>query len=64
MKQISNHTLKCVLMPTTENTVLANTRALIALVENNYLEDGSIKIPKVLQPYMGGLKVIKPVDNK
>ena len=51
-------------MPTTENTVLANTRALIALVENNYLEDGSIKIPKVLQPYMGGLKVIKPVDNK
>ncbi len=51
-------------MPTTGNTVLANTRALIALVENNYLEDGSIKIPKVLQPYMGGLEKIEPIKNK
>ena len=45
-------------LATLNNTVLANTRALIALVENNYLEDGSIKIPKVLQPYMGGLEKI------
>lgn len=49
-----NRTLKCVLIPTTGNTVLASTRALIALLENNYNEDGSINIPKSLQPYMGG----------
>ncbi len=45
---------------TLNNTVLASTRALIALLENNYQEDGSIKIPKVLQPYMGGKEVIYP----
>ena len=39
---------------TLNNTVLASTRALIALLENNYNEDGSINIPKSLQPYMGG----------
>ena len=44
---------------TLNNTVLASTRALIALLENNYQEDGSVKIPQVLQPYMGGKKVIK-----
>ena len=43
---------------TLNNTVLASTRALIALIENNYQADGSIKIPKVLQPYMGGKEVI------
>ena len=44
---------------TLNNTVLASPRGLIALIENNYQKDGSIKIPKVLQPYMGGKKVIK-----
>ena len=39
---------------TLNNTVLASTRALIALLENNYNEDGSINIPAALQPYMGG----------
>ena len=39
---------------TLNNTVLASTRALIALIENNYNEDGTVNIPKVLQPYMGG----------
>ena len=43
---------------TLNNTVLANTRAIIALLENNYNEDGSINIPKVLQPYMGGKEKI------
>ena len=38
---------------TLNNTVLASTRALIALLENNYNEDGTITIPKVLRPYMG-----------
>ena len=39
---------------TLNNTVVASPRGLIALIENNYNEDGSINIPKVLQPYMGG----------
>ena len=38
---------------TLNNTVLATPRGLIAFLENNYQEDGSIKIPKALQPYMG-----------
>ena len=44
---------------TLNNTVLANTRALIALLENNYNEDGSITIPEVLRPYMGGMGKIE-----
>jgi seryl-tRNA synthetase len=43
---------------TLNNTVLASPRALIAVMENNQQKDGSIKIPKVLQPYMGGKKII------
>ena len=43
---------------TLNNTVLASTRALIALLENNYEENGSIRIPKALRPYMGGLEKI------
>ena len=44
---------------TLNNTVVATPRGLIAVIENNYQEDGSIKIPKVLQPYMGGKEYIK-----
>ena len=44
---------------TLNNTVVATPRGLIAVIENNYQEDGSVKIPKVLQSYMGGLEVIK-----
>ena len=44
---------------TLNNTVLATPRGLIAFLENNYQEDGSIKIPKALRPYMGGMEVIK-----
>ncbi len=44
---------------TLNNTVLASPRGLIAFLENNYNEDGSISIPKVLRPYMGGKEVIK-----
>ena len=44
---------------TLNNTVLASPRGLIALIENNYNEDGSISIPKVLQPYMGGKERIE-----
>ena len=44
---------------TLNNTVVASPRGLIALLENNYNEDGSINIAEVLRPYMGGIKVIK-----
>ena len=44
---------------TLNNTVLASTRALIAFVENNLNEDGSINIPEVLRPYMGGKEKIE-----
>ena len=46
---------------TLNNTVLASPRALIALLENNLQADGSIKIPKVLQAYMGGKTEILPI---
>ena len=39
---------------TLNNTVVASPRMLIALLENNLNEDGSVNIPKALQPYMGG----------
>ena len=45
---------------TLNNTVVASPRGLIALIENNYNEDGSINVPKVLQPYMGGIEKIVP----
>ena len=43
---------------TLNNTVLASTRALIAFLENNVNEDGSVNIPAALQPYMGGKTVV------
>ena len=45
---------------TLNNTVVAPPRMLIAIVENNYQPDGSIKIPEVLRPYMGGIEKISP----
>ena len=48
---------------TLNNTCLATPRGLIAVVENNYNEDGSVNIPKVLQPYMGGLTKIVAKHN-
>ncbi len=45
---------------TLNNTVVAPPRMLIAFLENNLNEDGSVRIPKVLQPYMGGKTVIEP----
>ena len=45
---------------TLNNTVVAPPRMLIAFLENNLQADGSVLIPKVLQPYMGGLEVMVP----
>ena len=48
---------------TLNNTVVAPPRMLIAFVENNLNEDGTIRIPEPLRPYMGGMEVI-PVPEK
>ena len=48
---------------TLNNTCVAPPRMLIALLENNLNEDGSIRIPEALRPYMGGKSVIE-VPNK
>ena len=45
---------------TLNNTVVAPPRMLIAFLENNLNKDGSVSIPKVLQPYMGGKEVLIP----
>ena len=49
------------LVHTLNNTVLATPRGLIALLENNVNEDGSINVPKALQPYMSGKEKILPI---
>ncbi|MBE5745875.1 MAG: serine--tRNA ligase [Clostridiales bacterium] len=46
---------------TLNNTVLASTRALIAFLENNLNEDGSVYIPEALRPYMGNLEKLEKV---
>ena len=48
---------------TLNNTVVASPRGLIAVIENNYNEDGSISVPKALQPYMGGLTILTPKNK-
>ena len=52
------------LVTTLNNTVLATPRGMIAVLENNYQADGSVKIPKALQPYMGGKEIISPKKDK
>jgi seryl-tRNA synthetase len=48
---------------TLNNTAIATSRALVALIENNQQKDGSILIPKVLQPYMLGKKKIERIKK-
>ena len=50
-ERITPHTLN--------NTAIATSRALVAILENHQNKDGSVNIPKVLQPYMGGKKKIE-----
>ncbi len=48
---------------TLNNTVVAPPRMLIAFLENNLQADGSVKIPEVLRPYMGGKEVLIPTKK-
>ena len=45
---------------TLNNTVVAPPRMLIAFLENNLQADGSVRIPEVLRPYMGGMELMVP----
>ena len=45
---------------TLNNTVVATPRGLIAVLENNYNEDGTVNVPEVLRPYMGGTEKLVP----
>ena len=55
---------KSYLAHTLNNTCVAPPRMLIAFLENHLQADGSVTIPKVLQPYMGGLEVMVPTNKK
>ncbi|MDY4975649.1 MAG: serine--tRNA ligase [Clostridia bacterium] len=48
---------------TLNNTVAAPPRMLIAFLENNLQQDGSVRIPEVLRPYMGGKALISPKEK-
>ena len=49
---------------TLNNTVVAPPRMLIAFFENNLNQDGSVRIPEALRPYLGGMEVILPSETK
>lgn len=59
MKMKALNLTPLVQIATTRNTVLTPPRMLIAFLENNYNEDGSINIPVALRPYMGGKEKIE-----
>ena len=46
---------------TLNSTAVATSRALVAIIEQNQLEDGRVKIPDILQPYMGGQEILEPL---
>lgn len=48
---------------TLNNTVVATPRMLIAFLENNLQKDGTVRIPEVLRPYMGGQEMLKPKNK-
>ena len=54
---------KMQLCHTLNNTCVAPPRMLIAFLENNLQADGTVKIPEVLWPYMGGTKVLVPTKK-
>ena len=56
--RVKNKEGKNYLAHTLNNTVVAPPRMLIAFLENNLQADGSVRIPEVLRPYMGGMEVI------
>ncbi|MBT6644437.1 MAG: serine--tRNA ligase [Euryarchaeota archaeon] len=47
---------------TLNSTAVATSRALVAIIEQNQMEDGRVRVPEVLQPLMGGKKVLEPCN--
>ena len=47
---------------TLNGTLCAIPRAIVAILETHQLEDGSVRVPEALRPYLGGVDVLKPVD--
>ncbi|OZB88768.1 MAG: hypothetical protein B7X41_06425, partial [Microbacterium sp. 14-71-5] len=45
----------------TLNGTLATTRWIVAILETHQQEDGSVRVPEVLRPYLGGLEVLRPL---
>ena len=46
---------------TLNSTAIATSRALVAIMEQNQLEDGTVSVPEALRPYMGGKAILEPV---
>ena len=49
---------------TLNGTLMASTRTIIALLENHQQADGSVRVPAVLQPYLGGREVLEPIESR
>jgi seryl-tRNA synthetase len=47
---------------TLNSTAVATSRALVAIIEQNQMEDGRVRVPEALQPLMGGKKVLDPCN--
>ncbi|MBS1697459.1 MAG: serine--tRNA ligase [Actinobacteria bacterium] len=48
----------------TLNGTLATTRWIVAILETHQQEDGSVRVPEVLRPYLGGLEVLRPIGSE
>ena len=48
---------------TLNSTAVATSRALVAILEQNQLEDGRVSVPDVLRPYMGGQEALRPLAS-
>lgn len=46
---------------TLTSTAIATSRALVAIMEQNQLEDGTVSVPEALRPYMGGKSTLEPI---
>ncbi|KAA1424969.1 serine--tRNA ligase [Mumia zhuanghuii] len=49
-------------LATLNGTLMASTRTIIALLENHQQADGSVRVPKALQPYLGGREILEPLS--
>jgi seryl-tRNA synthetase len=46
---------------TLNSTAIATSRALVAILEQNQMEDGRVSVPETLRPYMGGQEALEPL---